>query len=106
LPSHDQTAPECLIDGLDLEVGGDHAFGNDVNERSERRRHAGGVDCLDLSVGEPRMAQAEHIRNGGHPPEPGRHRHVQLRRHHVGKIVQRQRSRVAEYALRLALPVP
>jgi hypothetical protein len=106
LPSHEQTAPERLVDGLNLELRGDHSFGDNVNEGAEWRGNAHAVDRLDVSLAEPRMVQAEYARNGGHPPEPGRHRHVQLRRHHVGKIVQRQRSRVAEYALRLALPVP
>lgn len=37
LPSHDQTAPERLVDGLDQELGSDRAFGDDVNQRSHRR---------------------------------------------------------------------
>jgi hypothetical protein len=31
--------------------------------------------------------------------------HVQLRRHHVGALVETQSRRVAEHALRFALPV-
>jgi hypothetical protein len=81
---------------LDLELLSDRAFRNDVNERSERRGHAHAVDRLDVSCAEPRMVQAEHVRNCGHPPEPGRHGHIQLRRHHVGEIVERQGGRVAE----------
>src|SRR5687767_9009135 len=80
LASHDQTAPERLVHRLDLELLSDRAFRNDVNERSERRGHAHAVDRLDISLAEPRMAQAEDVGNGSHPPEPGRHRHVQLRR--------------------------
>ena len=53
----------------------------------------------DVSVAEPRMAQAEHVRNGGHPPEPRRHGHIQLCRHHVGEIVERQGGRVTEDSL-------
>jgi hypothetical protein len=106
LPSYDQTAPKRLVDGLDLELRSDRARRNDVNERSERRGHAHAVDCLNVSRDEPRVVQAEHVRNGGHPPESGRHRHVQLRRHQVGEVVQRQRGRVAKNPLWLVLPVP
>jgi hypothetical protein len=74
---------------LDLELLSDRAFRNDVNERSERRGHAHAVDRLEVSLAESRVVQAEHVRDGGHPPESGRHRHVQFRRHHVGEIVQR-----------------
>jgi hypothetical protein len=87
LPSHDQTAPKRLVNGLNLELRRDHAFGDDVNQRSEWRGHAHTVDRLDVSLAEPRMAQTEHVRNGGHPPESGRHRHVQLLWHHVGEVV-------------------
>jgi len=94
-----------LIDGLDLQLRGDHAFGNDVNQRSDRRRHAHASDRLDVSRAEPRVVQPEYVRNGGHPPEPGRHRHVQLRRHDVGKVVQCQRRRVTENPLWLVLTI-
>ena len=33
LPSHYQTAPERLVDGLDLELRCDHSLGDDVDER-------------------------------------------------------------------------
>jgi len=106
LPSHDQTAPERLGNGLDLELRGDYAFGDDVDQCSERCGHAHAVDRLDVALVEPRMVKAEDVRNGGHPPESGRHRHVQLRRHHVREIVEGQCGRVAEDALWLVLPVP
>jgi len=106
LPSDDQTAPERLVHRLDLELLSDRPFRNDVNERSERRGHTHAVDRLDISLAEPRMAQAEDVGNGSHPPEPRRHRHVQLRGHHVREIVQRQRGRVTEDSLWLVLPVP
>jgi hypothetical protein len=41
LPSHDQTTPERLADCLDLKFLRDHAFGDDVDERSQRRRSSG-----------------------------------------------------------------
>ena len=106
LPSHDQTAPKGLVNSLNLELRGNHAFGNDVDQRSDRRGHAHAVNCLDVSRAEPRMVQAEHVRNGGHPPEPGRHGHIQFRRHDVGEIVERQGGRVAEDPLWLVLSVP
>jgi hypothetical protein len=106
LPSYDQTAPKGLVDGLDLELWSDRARSNDVNERSERRGHAHAVNCLNVSRAEPRVVQAEHVRNCGHPPKPGGHRHVQLRRHHVGEIMERQGGRVAEDPLWLVLSVP
>src|SRR5262245_3649560 len=55
LPSHDQTSPESLVDGLNLELRGDHAFGDDVDERSDRRGDAYAVDRLDVSLVEPPM---------------------------------------------------
>ena len=106
LPSHDQTAPERLVNGLNLELRSGYALCDDVNQRSERRGHAHAVDRLDVALVKPRMVQAEDVRNGGHPPESGRHRHVQLRRHYIREIVERQRGRVAEDALWLVLPVP
>jgi hypothetical protein len=59
LPSHDQTSPESLVDGLNLELRGDHAFGDDVDERSDRRGDAYAVDGLDVSLVEPPMAEKE-----------------------------------------------
>ena len=106
MPPHDQTAPDRLVDGLDLELRGNHAFGDAVNQRSERRGHAHAVDCLNVSVTQPCMVQAEYVRNGGHPPEPWRHCHVQFRRHHVGEIVQCQCGRVTEDPLWLVLAIP
>jgi len=55
LSPHDQAAPERLVEGLNLELWGDYAFGHDVNERSERRSHAHAVDRLNVSLTEPRM---------------------------------------------------
>lgn len=105
LLTHNQTAPQRLVDGLDLEVGRKRVLADDVDERSQRRRHAGAVDRLNVSFVKPRMVQPENRRNGSHPSKSGRHGHVQLCRHRVGQIVQRQRGRVAVDALRLALPV-
>jgi SnoaL-like domain len=79
LLSHDQTTPERLVDCLDLKFLRDHAFGDDVDERSQRRGHAHPVDRLDFSFVEPRVVQAENGGDGRHPPEPWRHCHIQLR---------------------------
>jgi hypothetical protein len=53
LSPHDQTAPERLVGGLNLELLRDHALADDVKERSERRGHAHTVDRLDVSLAEP-----------------------------------------------------
>lgn len=106
MPSQDQTTSKRLVDGLYLQLRSDRALGNDVDDRTEGCGDAHAVDCLDVASAEPRMAEAEHVGNGSHPSEPGRHRHIQLRRHHVGKIVQCQRSRIAEHPLGLILSVP
>jgi hypothetical protein len=62
LPSHDQTAPERLVDGLGLGLRCDHALGDDVDERSQRCGHPDAVHRLDVSFVDPRVLQAE---NGG-----------------------------------------
>src|SRR4051812_43591904 len=59
LPSHDQTAPQRLVDGLDLQLQSDRGLRNDVDDRTERRGHAHAVDRLDVAFGEPRVVQAE-----------------------------------------------
>ena len=64
------------------------SFADDVDQRSQWRGHAYAVNSLDLSLVELGVVQTQYVRNGRHPPEPGRHRHIQLRRHHVGEIVQ------------------
>lgn len=95
-----------MVDGLDLELGGDDAFDDDVDECSDGRRHTHAVDRLDVPIVEPRVVQPENVGNGGHSPKPWRHRHVQFRRHDVGEVVQCQRSRVTEDPLWFVLPIP
>jgi hypothetical protein len=52
------------------------------------------------------MMQPEHLGEGSHSAESGRYGHVQLRRHHVRKFVQREGGRVTEDALWLTVAVP
>jgi hypothetical protein len=106
LPAHNETAPQRLVDGLDLKVWRERVVGDDVEERPQRCGHADAVNRLNVSFVESCMVQPEHRRDGSHPSKSGRHGHVQLRRHHVGQIVHGQRGSVAVHTLRLALPIP
>ena len=50
LAMRDRSASERLVNSLNLELRGNHAFGNDVNQRSDRRGHAHAVNRLDVSL--------------------------------------------------------
>jgi len=52
------------------------------------------------------MMQPEHLGEGSHSAEPGRHGYIQLRWHHVRKLVQRKGGRVTKHALWLIVAVP
>jgi hypothetical protein len=106
LPSHDETAPERLIDGLDEKFRRDDPFGDHVNESPQGRRDTDAVDGLDVFSAQPGVAEAKYGGDRGHPPESGRYRHVKFRRHHVRQFMQCQRSRVTKNALGFVPSIP
>lgn len=87
MPPHDQTTFERFVNGLPQQVRSGHVFGDDIDQCPEWRRHAHTVNRLDISRTEPRMMQPEHLGEGSHSAESGRHGHVQLRWHDVRKFV-------------------
>jgi hypothetical protein len=87
LAARDHSAPECLINCLDLQFLGDCAFRNDIEQRPDRRRHANAINRLNVSAAQPRTMEPEHFRDRRHSAEARGHRHMQLRRHHVGELV-------------------
>jgi hypothetical protein len=106
LSLRDYSSTKCFVNGLDDQFLRDGVFCDDIQQRPHRRRHANAVNRLNVSVTQLRPMKPQSIRERRHSAEAGRHRHVQLRRHHVGEFVEAQSRRVTEHALRFVLPIP
>lgn len=93
------------MDGLPLQVMAERVVRDHVHERAQGRRDAHAVDRLHVVILQPRTMQMENGGSRGHPPKAGRNGHVQSPGHRIRQLMQRQRCRVAERALRFAGPV-
>ena len=105
LPRHNESSLESLSKSLDLQIRGKPVIRDDVDERAERRRHTHAVGHLDVVVSEPAAMEAQHSRDGRHPLESRRNRHVELRRHDIGERVEGERCVMTERALRLSTTI-
>ena len=101
----DEPSPDSFFDRLQLVLLGKAAFGDDVGEGAKWGGDADSSDRRDVGRVEATPVQAQRVRGGRHSLKSRRHRHVQLRRHDVRQLVQRQCGRVTVDALRLAVAV-
>ena len=105
LPTPDEATAEGFIDGLRLDLGCERTLDNDVDERSQRSGDANPVDGFDITRGQPRPMQSEPLWGRRHALKTRRHGHVELCRHRVRQLVERQRRGVTEHPLGLILAV-
>jgi hypothetical protein len=102
---YNESPPNGLSDGLDLQLTRQLVLHDHIDERAEGRRHADALDRLDVVLGEPTAVQAQRPRNSRHPLEARWNRHVELRWHDVRQLMERQRCAVTVGTLRLPAAV-
>jgi len=101
----DEAAAQGFIDGLRLDLGCKRTLDNDVDERSQRSGDTNAVDGFDITRGQSRAMQPKPFRDRRHPLKTRRHRHIELCRHRVRQLVERERRCVTEHPLGLILAV-